>query len=348
MQAYAASERPRRRGGRAQRVRRPRHLCRARLGARDGRDLALLRQRDADERLASLQALERGAWAGGCSRAARTVWSPRPCLFFSQEVSDESQTEDQLDDVVDVRDHLARPLHGHARQPRRDDGDPGHPQGPARRDQRPRVDRQRVHAHLRGAASHRRRSRRPLRTPADVRDRDRDLHGRFGSSGARADDRRARRGARGAGARRRDRHAADAHDPLGRRARGTSRRVPRRVGRHQRPRRRVRPACRRRRRQRLLLALGLLAQRPRRDRTARARAAPRRDEGAVRECRPARPRARERRPVRDRVGARPRQLRRVGLRRDRRRPDRRCCSDGAVRRLGASGRASDAADAVLP
>ena len=42
---------------------------------------------------------------------------------------------------------------------------------PARRAQRPRVDRERVHAHLRGAAPDRRRARRPLRPPAHVRDR---------------------------------------------------------------------------------------------------------------------------------------------------------------------------------
>ena len=61
-----------------------------------------------------------------------------------------------------------------------------------------------------------------------------------------------------------------------------------------------------------------------------------------------RPRARERRPVRDRVGARPRQLRGLGLPRDRRRARRRRRRDRAVRGVGAAHRASDAADAVLP
>ena len=37
----------------------------------------------------------------------------------------EHDSQDQ--DAVDVRDHLDRALHGHARQPRRHDGDPGDP-----------------------------------------------------------------------------------------------------------------------------------------------------------------------------------------------------------------------------
>src|SRR5213592_4155047 len=61
--------------------------------------------------------------------------------------------------------------------------------------------------------------------------------------------------------RRRDRDAPDADDPVGRRAGGEARRLPRCVGRHQRPRGRVRPARRRGRRRRHLLALDLLAQR---------------------------------------------------------------------------------------
>ena len=58
-----------------------------------------------------------------------------------------------------------------------------------------------------------------LRAPAHVRDRPRHLHARVGRGCARAVDRRARRRARRAGHRRRDRDAADADDPLRRRAR---------------------------------------------------------------------------------------------------------------------------------
>ena len=81
------------------------------------------------------------------------------------------------------------------------------------------------------------------------------------------------RRARGAGARRRDRHAADADDPLGGRPPGAARSRARRVGRHQRPRRRVRPARRRRRRRGHLVAVDLLAERPDRPRARAARAA---------------------------------------------------------------------------
>ena len=87
------------------------------------------------------------------------------------------------------------------------------------------------------------------------------LHRRLGRGGARAVDRRARRRPRPPGPRRRDRDAAHADDPLGRRARGAPRARARRLGRDQRPRRRVRPARRRRRRLGHLVALDLLAER---------------------------------------------------------------------------------------
>ena len=74
-------------------------------------------------------------------------------------------------DAVDVRDHVARARHGHARQPRRHDRAAGHPQGPAREPRGARVDGQRLHPHVRRAALDRRSARRPLRAPADVRDR---------------------------------------------------------------------------------------------------------------------------------------------------------------------------------
>ena len=62
-------------------------------------------------------------------------------------------------------------------------------EGPARRHRGARVDGQRLHAHLRRAAPDRRRARRPLRAPADVRDRPRDLHARLGGGRARPVDR---------------------------------------------------------------------------------------------------------------------------------------------------------------
>ena len=76
------------------------------------------------------------------------------------------------------------------------------------------MDRQRLHADLRGAAADRRRARRPLRPPPHVRDRPRHLHARFSRRRAGADDRRADRRPRAAGRRRRDRHAAHADAAL--------------------------------------------------------------------------------------------------------------------------------------
>ena len=161
-----------------------------------------------------------------------------------------------------------------------------------------------------------RRARRPLRPPPDVRARARHLHARLRRCGARAVDRRARRRPRGAGPRRRDRDAADADDPLRGRAGRAARPRARRLGRDQRPRGRVRAARRRRRRQRHLLALDLLAERPDRARARAARAAAaRRDARPLRPARPPRPRPRQRRPLRDRLGARPRQHASAGARR---------------------------------
>ena len=167
---------------------------------------------------------------------------------------------------------------------------------------------------------------------------------------ARADDRRARRRARCAG-----RSAARSCMPLtltilsagvpGER-RGV---VPRRVGRHQRPRGRVRPARRRRRRQRHLLALDLLAERPARARArcrSRCRGWTRRKgpfggstclasgsrarvcSGSCGGSSAATPSAGARRRSSARSSPAPRSSR--------------------VRRVGAARRASDAADALLP
>ena len=124
---------------------------------------------------------------------------------------------------------------------------------------------------------------------------------------------------------------------------------PRRVGRHRRSGRRIRSAGGRRHRSGDRLAVDLLAERPHRRpaHPARALAA----EGELRAggpARPARARARERGSVRDRVGPRPRQQRRLGEPADRDGAARRARARGRVRRLGAAHRCADAADALLP
>ena len=86
--------------------------------------------------------------------------------------------------------------------------------------------------------------------------------GGFRPGGARRLGERADRGPRDSGTRRRDRAAADADDPLGRRAAEAPRARARRLGRHRRPGRRARPAGRRRDRAGHLLAVDLLAERP--------------------------------------------------------------------------------------
>ncbi len=155
---------------------------------------------------------------------------------------------------------------------------------------------------------------------------------------------------RAAGRRRRDRHPAHADPALdrvpGREARARHRRL---VG-HLRPRRRARPAGRRRGRRGHLVALDLLAQRADRPRADAAGLSP---PGRV--ARPGRPagppraRARRPRPARHRLRDR---ARRRGLgwtshhrprlaARRRHRP-------GGVRGLGAARPGADAADAVLP
>ena len=251
--------------------------------------------------------------------------------------------------AVGAGDHLDRGVHGHAGQPRRDDRDPGAPRGSARQPERASVDGQRVHADVRGAAVDRGGVGRAVRAPAAAGDRHRDLHG--GVRGGRAGpvDPGARRRARGPGSGRRDRDAADADDPVCLRAGRAAWAGAGHLGRDQRSGRRARAAGRRRDRQRHLLALDLLAQRPDR---ARARAA---DPAAARReprtripARSARSGPGQRRPRRDRVGTGPRQRGRLDLRGHRRFVRRRRRAAGLLRRVGASHRASDAADALLP
>ena len=191
-------------------------------------------------------------------------------------------------------------------------------------------------------------ARRSLRAQADVRDRPLNLHGGLGRRRACAEHRPARRRARGAGRRRRDRHAAHAHAACrglpGRAPRDGDRRV---VGR-QRDRRRDRPARRRRGRAGHLLALDLLDQRPARSRPDPARRAPADGESRpLRHARPARPGLRPAGRLRSRVRARARAVARLdecdrpGLDDRRRAPARR------LRRARAPHERADAADVVL-
>ena len=155
----------------------------------------------------------------------------------------------QEPDALDVRDHLDRALHGHARQPRRHDGAARDPRGPARVAQQLEWT---VNAYtltfavllLTGAALGDRFGRRRMFAIGI---------GIFTLASAAAAlapvDRRARSRPRLPGRRRRDRDAADADDPQRRGAGREARPRARRVGRHRRPRRRARPARRRRGRQ---------------------------------------------------------------------------------------------------
>ena len=173
--------------------------------------------------------------------------------------------------VVDVRDHLARALHGHARQPRRDDGAARDPQ----RTCTPALSglEWTVNAYtltfavllLTGAALGDRFGRRRMFAIGITI-----FTARLGGRGARAVDRRRstpRARCRGSAARSSlplTLTILSAAVPA-----GAPRPRARRVGRHQRPRRRARPARRRRGRRRHLLALDLLAERADRHRAAR-------------------------------------------------------------------------------
>ena len=210
------------------------------------------------------------------------------------------------------------------------------------------MDGQRVHADLRRLPAHGRRARRPLRAEAHVHARRRDLHGRVGGGRARPLRRLADRGSRRPGPRRRDRHAADAHHPERGRPARPARRRARRVVRHRRARGRDGAARRRRRRGRDLVAVDLLAQRPRRPRAPAARDAAHGVDRPGQGPRPPGPRARERRDARARVGPDPRQRRRLDEPGHRRRARRRRSGAGGIRRLGAPGPRADVADGLLP
>ena len=85
-------------------------------------------------------------------------------LFFTNELIDQSITRSatrmpthEESHRLDPRARLRGAVHGHARQPRRDHRAAEHPRRPRRVDRAARVDRQRVHAHLRRVPAHRRR-----------------------------------------------------------------------------------------------------------------------------------------------------------------------------------------------
>ena len=183
-----------------------------------------------------------------------------------------------------------------------------------------RLVRERLHPDVRGAAPDRSLARRPLRAPARLRHRPRDLHRRLPVGGTRALERHADRRAEHPGPRRRARHAAQPHAALGGVPRGAARPRDRHLVGPGRPRGRARTGRGRRGRGRTLVAVDLLPQRADR-RRARSLRLPR----ARREPRPrqrdrrARPRAREHRPVRARVGHRARQRPGLDVARDRRR-----------------------------
>ena len=157
---------------------------------------------------------------------------------------------------------------------------PGHPPRPRREPRRPRVDGQRLHAHLRRPAPRPApRSATGSAAPAAARDRAR----RSSRSPRRRQRSRPSIGAldaaaRPAGHRRCDRDAADPDDPLRLGSGRAPRARARRVGRDHRPRGRVRAARRRRRCLGDLVAVDLLAQRPDRGRARPARPATRLDE----------------------------------------------------------------------
>ena len=190
-------------------------------------------------------------------------------------------------------DHVDRALHGRARQPRRLDRATRDPRRSRRVDRAARVDRQRLHAHVRRLPAHRRGARRPLRSQAHVHDRRRHLHRRVGAAALApsTDWLIAARAVQGLG--------AAIVTPLtltilsAAVARRDARARARRVVGHRRARRRDGAARRRRRRRRHLVAVDLLAQRP-----GRARPAPARDcmlresQGAGQGTRHPRPRAR--------------------------------------------------------
>ena len=167
---------------------------------------------------------------------------------------------------------------------------------------------------------------------------------------ARPEHRRADRRPRHPGPRRRDRRAAQPHDPLDRDRAGEARPRARHLVGHQRPRRRARPARRRRRDRGHLVALDLLAQRPDRARARPARAAPpRRDPRPGEPARPA-PASRSARSACSASSSASCAATRPAGARSRssgRSPPARSCSSRFIA-VGAAHARADAADALLP
>ena len=187
---------------------------------------------------ASMGQLDEGAepWAQRLLQACLDEARRRPRLFFRREVSDDSQRQAEsasslwafvltsLAGFMVTLDNLVVTT-----------ALPVIRERPRRRARRARVDRQRLHADLRGAAPDRRRARRPVRPPPDARDRPRASSRVSSAAAALAPTILALDVARALpGRRRRDRHAADADDPLRRRPPGEARPRARRLGRHHR------------------------------------------------------------------------------------------------------------------
>ena len=199
-----------------------------------------------------------------------------------------------------------------ARQPRRDHGAARHPPELRRVALPARVDRQRLHPHVRRPAPHRRRARRPVRSQADVHHRPRALHRAVGDRGHQPDHRRPHRRPGDPGRRRRDRHAADPDHPLGAPSRRSdaaspsARGAPSPASPSPSGRSSAGPSPK--------ASAGSSSS----GSTSRSASsdparlvAPERDLRPARRARPARPRPRHRRPVRPRVGPHPRQRARL-------------------------------------
>ena len=210
-----------------------------------------------------------------------------------------------------IRDHVDRPLHGRARQPRRDDRPAGH-QAPT--------------SARRCRSSSGRSTPTPSPSPCCSSPAPRSATASGGSASSSSGSRSSPPGSAFAALAPSgdDAHRSPARSRASARAIVTpltltilSRAVPRRaarprarrVGRHRRPRDRARAARRRRDRRGPLLAVDLLAQRPDRPRRRSRSRPPGSPRATARDgvARPARPRPRVRRPARPRLGAHPRQ-----------------------------------------
>ncbi len=175
---------------------------------------------------------------------------------------------------MDAGRDLGRVVHGLARQPRRHHGAALDPGPPARLPPGTAVDGQRLHAHLRRPAAHRGHPRRTVRPPPGVRHRPGPVHRRVGGRRTRAGHRLAHRRAGRAGRRGGHGRPADPDPAVGGGAPAAPRHGPGHLGCGRRPGHRYRPAGRRGRRRRRVVAVDLLAERADRHRAAAHRPDP--------------------------------------------------------------------------